>query len=175
MDPLTKFDTWDLSLPISSTKARRRREEIVRLCARVDPGWEGKIKMVVTAEHNVCRFLWELHHHGKMPEDRFCWLVDQVIFRYTETRLRAQPGAAPSTSPCCWPSWATCRPCASTTRSRSTAALGRRWSDSTASFLATAPTCFPSALRDKTLIIRIFARDESQYVYLVLRDKTLVI
>lgn len=92
MDPLTKFDTWDLSLPISSTKARRRREEIVRLCARVDPGWEGKIKMVVTAEHNVCRFLWELHHHGKMPEDRFCWLVDQVIFRYTETRLRTQPG-----------------------------------------------------------------------------------
>ncbi|KAK7942527.1 uncharacterized protein PG986_011640 [Apiospora aurea] len=42
--------------------------------------------MLVIAEHHVCRFLWELHHRGKMPEDRFCWLVDQVLFRYAEAR-----------------------------------------------------------------------------------------
>ncbi|KAK6846361.1 hypothetical protein PG987_001549 [Apiospora arundinis] len=92
MDPSTSFDKWELSQPISSTKARRRRDEIVRMCAKVDPAWRGKNHMVAVAEHHVCRFLWELHHHDKMPEDRFCWLVDQVMFRYTETRLLAERG-----------------------------------------------------------------------------------
>ncbi|KAK8068876.1 hypothetical protein PG994_005492 [Apiospora phragmitis] len=89
MDLTTYLDKWDNPLPISSTKARRRREEMVRHCANV-PGWEGKIKMIVTAEHHVCRFLWELHHHGKIPENRFNWLVDQVLFRFAEARV--QPG-----------------------------------------------------------------------------------
>ncbi|KAK8084395.1 hypothetical protein PG997_005666 [Apiospora hydei] len=63
----------------------RRREEMLRQCAKIRD-WEGKIKLLVIAEHHVCRFLWELHHRGKMPEDRFCWLVDQVLFRYAEAR-----------------------------------------------------------------------------------------
>ncbi|KAK8045485.1 hypothetical protein PG993_005509 [Apiospora rasikravindrae] len=86
MNPMTYLEKWDLSLPISSTKARRRREEMLKQCAKV-PGWQGKIKMLVMAEHHVCRFLWELHHRGKMPEDRFCWLVDQVLFRFAEARV----------------------------------------------------------------------------------------
>lgn len=88
MDPITYFDKWDLSQPISSTKARRRREEMVRHCSKI-PGWEGKIRMIVNAEHHVCRFLWELHHRGKIPEDRFCWLVDQVLYRFAEARLQS--------------------------------------------------------------------------------------
>lgn len=57
-------------------------------CALV-PGWEGRIKMVVKAEHHVCWFLWELHHRGKFPEDRFCWLVDQVLYRFGEAQLQS--------------------------------------------------------------------------------------
>ncbi|KAK7932607.1 hypothetical protein PG985_003319 [Apiospora marii] len=88
MDPITALKHWDLSLAVSSTKARRRREQMLRYCGQV-PGWEGKIKMLARAEHHVCRFLWELHHRGKFPEDRFCWLVDQVLFRFAEARLQS--------------------------------------------------------------------------------------
>lgn len=42
----------------------------------------------------MCRFLQELHHRGKFPEDRFCWLVDQVLYRFAEARLQSQPAVA---------------------------------------------------------------------------------
>ncbi|KAK7917558.1 hypothetical protein PG985_011166 [Apiospora marii] len=69
MDPSTVLKKWDLSLAISSTKARRRREEMLRYCGQV-PGWEGKIKRLVRAEHHVCRFLLKLHHRGRAEAER---------------------------------------------------------------------------------------------------------
>ncbi|KAK7920506.1 hypothetical protein PG985_008528 [Apiospora marii] len=85
MDRSTIVDEWEIPSPSLCEKARLRREQMLGIAATVK-GWRGDQVEIAASELHVCRFLWELHHRGPIPEDHFCWLVDQRIYRWIEWR-----------------------------------------------------------------------------------------
>ncbi|KAK7998480.1 hypothetical protein PG991_014959, partial [Apiospora marii] len=85
MDRSTIVDVWEIPSPSLCETARLRREQMLVIAATVKE-WPGNQIKVAASEQHVCRFLWELHHRGPIPEDHFCWLVDQVVDRWIEAR-----------------------------------------------------------------------------------------
>lgn len=105
MDSSTRVDMWEAPAPSKCIKAKLRREQMLGIAAAIKE-WPGNVDMIFRSEYHVCRFLWELHHRGPIPEDHFCWSVDQVVYRWIEARAPDADivkkafgtlGAAPST------------------------------------------------------------------------------